>query len=69
MSTSGSDGSYETSNGSAYCGTAKIPTTTRSSSWSVLFDSDVDTDAIVSAQKSALDTMQTTLDSAAQTFV
>ncbi|HHD7496220.1 TPA: DotA/TraY family protein [Klebsiella oxytoca] len=69
MSTTGSDGSYETSNGSAYCGTAKIPTTTRSSSWSVLFDSDVDTDAIVSAQKSALDTMQTTLDSAAQTFV
>ncbi|QOI58015.1 DotA/TraY family protein [Rouxiella badensis] len=69
MSTTSSDGSYVTGNGSAICGTASIPTTTRSSSWSVLFDSDVDTSSIVEAQKTALATMQSTLDSAASSFV
>lgn len=69
MTTTGSNGSYTTGNGSAVCGTAQIPTTTRSSSWTMLFDSDVDTSAIVSAQKSALDTMQSTLDGVAQSFV
>jgi len=69
MSTTSSDGSYVTGNGSAICGTASIPTTTRSSSWSVLFDSDVDTSSIVEAQKTALATMQSTLDSAASSLV
>ena len=69
MSTTSSDGSYVTGNGSALCGTASIPTTTRSSSWSLLFDSDVDTSSIVEAQKTALATMQATLDSAASSFV
>lgn len=69
MSTTSSDGSYVTGNGSAICGTASIPTTTRSSSWSLLFDSDVDTSSIVEAQKTALATMQSTLDSAASSFV
>lgn len=69
MSTTGSDGSYLTGNGSAVCGSASIPTTTRSSSWSLLFDSDVDTSSIVDAQKTALATMQSSLDSAASDFV
>lgn len=69
MSTTASDGSYVTGNGSAICGTASIPTTTRSSSWSLLFDSNVDTSSIEEAQKTALATMQNTLDSAASSFV
>jgi len=69
MKTTSSDGSYVTSNGSASCGSASIPTTTRSSSWSIIFDSDVDTSAIVDAQKEALSQMQSTLDSAASSFV
>jgi len=69
MTTTGGHGSYTTGNGSAICGSAKIPTTTRSSSWSLMFDAKVDTASIEDAQKSALDTMQQTLDQAAEGFV
>lgn len=69
MTTTGSQGDYVTGNGSAICGTAKIPTTTRSSKWSSIFDDKVDTETIVTAQKTALDTMQSTLDKAASEFV
>lgn len=69
MATTGGSGDYTTGNGNALCGSAKIPTTTRSSSWDLLFDANVDTSAIENAQKTALDTMQQTLDQTAATFV
>lgn len=69
MVTKGSNGSYETTNGSARCGSAKTPDSGRSGVWNLLFDSKVETDGIVSAQRQALDTMQSTLDAAARGFV
>jgi len=69
MSTKGGNGEYSTGNGSALCGTAKTPNSGRSGVWNLLFDSQVSTDSVISAQKSALDAMQTTLDQAAADFV
>lgn len=69
ISTKGGSGQYTTSNGSAVCGTAKTPDTGRSGIWNNLFDSKVDTESVISAQRQALDTMQTTLDEAASSFV
>jgi conjugal transfer/type IV secretion protein DotA/TraY len=69
MRTQGGDGQYMTSNGSAVCGSAKTPDTGRTSTWNLLFDSNVDTAGIVTAQRQALDTMQASLDQAANSFV
>lgn len=69
MTTKGSDGQYETGNGSAVCGSVKTPNTGRTGTWNLMFDSDVDTSGVISAQHKALETMQTTLDQAAQAFV
>lgn len=69
MSTKGSDGDYTIGNGSAVCGSAKTPDTGRTGTWNLLFDSKVETASIVTAQRKALDTMQTSLDRAASAFV
>lgn len=69
MNTKGGNGEYSTGNGSAICGAAKTPNTGRTGAWNILFDSKVDTDGVVTAQKQALDAMQTTLDQAARSFV
>ncbi|MDY7563404.1 DotA/TraY family protein [Pseudomonas sp. AB6] len=69
MSTKGSHGDYSTGNGSAVCGSAKTPNSGRSGVWNLMFDSQVDTDGVVTAQKQALDTMQATLDQSAKAFV
>lgn len=69
MSTKGGDGEYSIGNGSAVCGTARTPNSARSGVWNLLFDSKVDTEGVVAAQKQALDTMQNTLDQAAKAFV
>ncbi|RMV36040.1 hypothetical protein ALP13_200080 [Pseudomonas syringae pv. maculicola] len=69
MTTKGGDGSYETGNGSAVCGSVRTPNTGRTETWSLLFDSDVDTSGVITAQHQALDTLQSTLDQAAQAFV
>ncbi|MBM0212937.1 MULTISPECIES: DotA/TraY family protein [Pseudomonas syringae group] len=69
MTTKGGDGSYETGNGSAVCGSVRTPNTGRTETWNLLFDSDIDTNGVITAQHQALDTMQSTLDQAAQAFV
>lgn len=71
MTTKGGNGDYVTGNGSAICGSAKIPSLTKSqsSSWTRVFDSDVDTDNVIAAQKKALDTLQQTMDTDAGAFV
>lgn len=69
MSTTGGNGSYTVGNGSAQCGSVKTPDTGRMGTWNLLFDSDVDTAGIVTAQRQALDTMQSTLDEDARQFV
>lgn len=69
MQTRGSNGQYITSNGSAICGSAKIPETPRISTWVPIFDSRMNTASVVSAQKRSLDTMQASLDRAASQFV
>ncbi|CZT26292.1 DotA/TraY family protein [Pseudomonas ficuserectae] len=69
MTTKGGNGQYDTGNGSAVCGSAKTPNTGRTGTWNLLFDSDVDTSGVITAQHQALDTMQSTLDQAAQAFV
>lgn len=71
MTTEGGNGQYVTGNGSAICGTARITAQpqSQSSTWRRIFDSDVNTDSVVAAQKRALDTMQQTLDTAARDFV
>ena len=69
MTTKGGNGQYETGNGSAVCGSAKTPNTGRTGTWNLLFDSEVDTNGVVAAQRQALDTMQTSLDQAARAFV
>lgn len=71
MTTKGGNGQYVTGNGSAICGTARITAQpqSQSSTWRRIFDSDVNTDSVVAAQKRALDTMQQTLDTAARDFV
>lgn len=69
MTTKGGDGQYTISNGSAVCGSVKTPDSGRTDTWNLLFDSKVDTAGIVRAQRQALDTMQSTLDQAASSFV
>lgn len=69
MSTKGGDGEYTIGNGSAVCGSAKTPDTGRTGAWNLLFDSKVDTAGIATAQRKALDTMQTSMDQAASSFV
>ncbi|SDR52785.1 DotA/TraY family protein [Pseudomonas cannabina] len=69
ITTKGGNGQYDTGNGSAVCGSAKTPNTGRTGTWNLLFDSDVDTSGVITAQHQALDTMQSTLDQAAQAFV
>jgi hypothetical protein len=68
MATTGGNGSYVTGNGSAYCGSVHVPETTRQDGIS-LFTSDVNTDSVATAERQALDTMQSTLDAAAQAYV
>ncbi|MBA6068067.1 DotA/TraY family protein [Pseudomonas mosselii] len=69
MSTKGGDGRYSIDNGSAICGTSRTPDVGRSGVWNLMFDSEVDTQSVIAAQRQALDTMQTDLDQAAQDFV
>ncbi len=69
MTTKGGDGEYTTGNGSAVCGSAKTPNTGRTGTWNLLFDSDVDTDGVITAQHQALDTLQGAMDQAAGDFV
>ncbi|MBT2375542.1 DotA/TraY family protein [Pseudomonas fluorescens] len=69
MTTKGGNGQYDTGNGSAVCGSAKTPNTGRTGTWNLLFDSEVDTNGVITAQRQALDTMQGTLDQAARAFV
>jgi len=69
MQTQGSNGQYTISNGSAVCGSAKIPAPMGLSNWAPVFGSKVNTASITTAQRQALDTMQATLDRAASQFV
>lgn len=68
MTTRGGNGDYTTGNGSALCGSARIPEPSKGVLDS-LFGSSVNTDSVTAAQRSALDTMQSTLDVAAQAYV
>ena len=68
MTTKGGNGDYTTGNGSALCGTARIPEPANGVMDS-LFGSAVNTASVTTAQRSALDTMQSTLDGAAQAYV
>lgn len=69
MVTRGGQGDYSTGNGSALCGTAKVAEKDRTASISLLFDSKVNTESVMAAQRQGLDTMQQALDQAAKTFV
>jgi conjugal transfer/type IV secretion protein DotA/TraY len=68
METKGGNGDYTTGNGSALCGSARIsePSTGVMDS---LFGSPVNTASVTTASRGALDTMQSTLDAAAQAYV
>lgn len=68
METKGGNGDYITGNGSALCGTARIPEPA-SGVMDSLFGSAVNTASVTTAQRGALDTMQSTLDAAAQAYV
>ncbi|WP_099350039.1 DotA/TraY family protein [Erwinia amylovora] len=68
MTTSGGNGNYTTGNGSAVCGSVRIPDPSKGITES-LFGSQVNTDSVTAAERSALDTMQSTLDTAAQAYV
>lgn len=68
METRGGNGDYTTGNGSALCGSARVP----EPSTGVLdgvFSTPVNTDSVTNAERGALDTMQSTLDGAAQQYV
>jgi len=69
MATKGGNGQYSIGNGSAICGTSRTPDTGRSDLWNLLFDSKVDTNSVIAAQRKGLDAMQTDLDRAAREFV
>ncbi len=68
METKGGNGDYTTGNGSALCGTAHIPEPSTGVMDS-LFGSAVNTASVTTAERGALDTMQSTLDAAAQAYV
>ncbi|WP_099319823.1 DotA/TraY family protein [Erwinia amylovora] len=68
MQTKGGNGDYTTGNGSAICGSARIPEPSTGVLDS-LFGSVVNTASVTTASRGALDTMQSTLDAAAQTYV
>ncbi|MFV9671412.1 DotA/TraY family protein [Pantoea sp. KXB25] len=68
MQTKGGNGDYTTGNGSALCGSARIPEPSTGVMDS-LFGSAVNTAGVTSASRGALDTMQSTLDAAAQAYV
>ncbi|EEJ2566798.1 DotA/TraY family protein [Salmonella enterica subsp. enterica] len=60
---------FEITNGSASCGSARLPTPSKNSLTGWLFASDVNTDAIESAQRNAMNQMQNTLNQNASSFV
>lgn len=68
METKGGNGDYTTGNGSALCGSARIPEPSTGVIDS-LFGSAVSTASVTIAERGALDTMQSTLDAAAQAYV
>lgn len=68
MQTKGGNGDYTTGNGSAVCGSARIPEPSEGVMDS-LFGSAVNTASVTAASRSALDTMQSTLDAAALAYV
>lgn len=68
MVTKGGNGDYTTGNGSALCGSATIPEPS-TGVLDGLFSTPVNTDSVTAAERSALDTMQSTLDAAAQAYV
>lgn len=68
METKGGNGDYTTGNGSAICGSARIPEPS-TGVMDGLFGSSVNTASVTTAERSALDTMQSTLDAAAQAYV
>lgn len=60
---------FEITNGSASCGSARLPASSKNSLTGWLFAPDVNTDAIEAAQHSAMNQMQNTLSKDASTFV
>ncbi|EDK1374863.1 conjugal transfer protein [Salmonella enterica subsp. enterica] len=60
---------FEITNGSASCGSARLPTPSKNSLTGWLFAPDVNTDAIESAQRNAMNQMQNTLNQNASSFV
>ncbi|MGK3137955.1 DotA/TraY family protein [Pantoea trifolii] len=68
METKGGNGDYTTGNGSALCGSARIPEPSTGVMDS-LFGSAVNTASVTTASRGALDAMQSTLDAAAQAYV
>ncbi|MDJ7162430.1 DotA/TraY family protein [Salmonella sp. SAL04157] len=60
---------FEISNGSASCGSARLPASSKHSLTGWLFAPDVNTDAIESAQRNAMNQMQNTLNQNASSFV
>lgn len=60
---------FEITNGSASCGSARLPASAKNSLTGWLFSPDVNTDAIETAQHSAMNQMQNTLSKDASTFV
>jgi len=68
METKGGNGDYTTGNGSALCGSARIPEPSTGVMDS-LFGSAVNSASVTTASRGALDTMQSTLDAAAQAYV
>ncbi|EBG3771481.1 conjugal transfer protein, partial [Salmonella enterica] len=60
---------FEITNGSASCGSARLPTPSKHSLTGWLFAPDVNTDAIESAQRNAMNQMQNTLNQNASSFV
>ncbi|MDN6089277.1 MAG: DotA/TraY family protein, partial [Enterobacterales bacterium] len=60
---------FEITNGSASCGSARLPASSKNSMTGWLFSPNVNTDAIESAQRNAMNQMQNTLSQNASAFV
>ncbi|OVZ88289.1 conjugal transfer protein TraY [Yersinia kristensenii] len=60
---------YEIGNGSAQCGSARLPVTQKSSGWLPLFDVPVNVAPLIAAQQNALNQMQNRLSQSAYNFV